>query len=106
MTENRELELDVKIYPEEQEGPVLAWASVCIGGCFAVRDIQIRQGKSGPFVSMPARRTKGRYRDVCFPCTKDFKVSFDRQILGAWRMNIQQEKTASMSAPDLGSMER
>ena len=53
------MDIDVKIYRPSATGPVLADASVSLNGCFAIRDIQVRKGKNGPFVSMPARGKTG-----------------------------------------------
>ena len=85
-------EMDVKIYIPKEEGPLLARASVTMGGCFAIRDINIREGKNGPFVSMPSRKYKDEYHDVCFPCTKDFKQEFDQNILDAYQQKISQDQ--------------
>ena len=52
------MDIDVKIDRPSATGPVLADASVSLNGCFAIRDIQVRKGKNGPFVSMPARKGK------------------------------------------------
>ena len=77
------MELDVRIYPYRGEGPTVATASVTLNNCFAIRDVRIMESKNGLFVSMPSRKVQGEYRDVCFPCTKEFKQQFDRQVLDA-----------------------
>ena len=82
--------IQVKIYRPSPKGPVLADASVTLNGCFAIRGIQIREGKNGPFVSMPSRQVKGEYRDICFPCTPEFKQTFDQAVLDAYRMELDQ----------------
>ena len=82
--------IQVKIYRPSPKGPVLADASVTLNGCFAIRGIQIREGKNGPFVSMPSRQVKGEYRDICFPCTPEFKQTFDQAVLEAYRMELNQ----------------
>ena len=84
------MEVEVKIYRPSPKGPVLADASVTLNGCFAIRGIQIREGKNGPFVSMPSRQVKGEYRDICFPCTSEFRQTFDQAVLDAYRMEISQ----------------
>ena len=84
------MSVDVNIYRPSAQGPVLADASVTIGGCFAIRGIKIRQGKNGPFVSMPSRIVNGEYKDVCFPCTKEFKQQFDQTVLGAYQQAMDQ----------------
>ena len=84
------MDVDVKIYRPSAQGPVLADASVTIGGCFAIRGIKIREGKNGPFVSMPSRMVSGEYKDVCFPCTKEFKQQFDQTVLSAYQQAMDQ----------------
>ena len=84
------MDIDVKIYRPSAQGPVLADASVTIGGCFAIRGVKIREGKNGPFVSMPSRLVNGEYRDVCFPCTKEFKQQFDQTVLSAYQQAMGQ----------------
>ena len=44
------MDVDVNIYRPSAQGPVLADASVTIGGCFAIRGIKIKEDKNGPFV--------------------------------------------------------
>lgn len=103
-------EVDVKIFRTGGKGPVLADASVCLNGCFAIRGIQIREGRNGPFVSMPACKGKNGYRDLCFPCTAEFKRAFDRAVLGAYRMELEQGPGQRQNAapeqdgPEMGGM--
>ena len=84
------MQLNAKVYLSKKEGPALAIASVNLNGCFAIRGIQIREGKNGPFVSMPSRQVHGEYRDICFPCTSEFRQTFDQAVLDAYRMEISQ----------------
>lgn len=95
-------QIHVNIYRPTTKGPVLADASVNINGCFAVRGIQIREGKNGPFVSMPSRQVKGEYRDICFPCTAEFRKTFDDAVLGAYRMELQQAQ--NQAGPAMGGL--
>ncbi len=89
------MEMDVRIFPYRGEGPVAAIASVTLNGCFAVRDVRIMEGKNGLFVSMPSRKVKGEYRDICYPCTKDFKQQFDQKVLEAYEQAQVQEAQKS-----------
>lgn len=84
------MQIHVKIYRPSAKGPILADASVNLNGCFAVRGVQVKEGKNGPFVSMPSRQVRGEYRDVCFPCTPEFKQTFDQAVLDAYRMELDQ----------------
>lgn len=100
-------DIQVKIYRPSPKGPVLADASVTLNGCFAIRNVQIREGKNGPFVSMPSRQVKGEYRDVCFPCTREFKQIFDQTVLEAYRMELAQSLGPHQEeAPEQDGMEQ
>ena len=84
------LELDVKIHSINTSGNVLAYASVPLGGCFAVRGLRIVDSTKGPFVSMPGYKAKDGYRDICFPCTKEFRQRFQDTVLNAYRQELAQ----------------
>ena len=59
------LDVDVRVYPSKEEGNLLAFASVTLGGCFAVKGVKIMDGEKGAFVSMPDRKdSKGEYQRV------------------------------------------
>ena len=104
------MQINVKIYRPSVKGPILADASVNLNGCFAVRGVQVKEGKNGPFVSMPSRQVRGEYRDICFPCTPDFKQSFDQAVLDAYRMELnqalsqRQEEGLEQSDPSMDGM--
>lgn len=84
------LEMDVRIYSINTSGNVLANASVTLGGCFAVRNLRIVNSVKGPFVSMPSYRTSEGPKDVCFPCTKEFRQRFQDTVLNAYRQELTQ----------------
>ena len=98
------MEVHVKIYRPSVKDPILADASVNLNGCFAIRGIQVREGKNGPFVSMPSRQVRGEYRDICFPCTAEFKQAFDQAVLSAYHMELHQAEAPEQSGPELGGM--
>lgn len=97
------MQLHVKIYPSKKEGGPLAYASVNLNGCFAVQGIQIRDSKNGPFVSMPSRKVGTKYMDYCFPCTSEFKKTFDETVLEAFRLEMQRTQK-HQSGPTMGGM--
>ena len=82
--------MEVKIHALHTSGPVLADASVDLNGCFAVRGIKVVDGSSGPFVSMPSYKAKDGYRDICFPCTKEFRQQFHQAVLDAYQQELAQ----------------
>ena len=67
--------LEVRVYPQAQRNEndkLLAYASVTLGGVFAVNGLRLMNSDKGPFVAMPSKADgKGGYRDVCFPVTKE-----------------------------------
>ena len=104
------MQINVKIYRPSVKGPILADASVNLNGCFAVRGVQVKEGKNGPFVSMPSRQVRGEYRDICFPCTPEFKQTFDQAVLDAYRMELNQglsqhhNEAPEPDGPEMGGM--
>lgn len=103
------VQVDVKIHALRTDGPVLANASVNLNGCFAIRGVRVVDSESGPFVSMPRYKAGGEYRDVCFPCTKEFHQQFHQAVLDAYQQAMaqlpqrQQEQAAQRQAdPEMG----
>ena len=88
--EAADLEPDVKIHSINTGGNVLAYASVTLGGCFAVRGLRIVDSTKGPFVSMPGYKAKDGCRDICFPCTKEFRQQFQDTVLCAYHRELAQ----------------
>ena len=84
------LDMTVKVHPVRDNKSLLATASVTIGDCFAVRGIQVRDGKNGVFVSMPQRKdAKGEYRDICFPTTAEMRQAINAAVLGEYERTAQ-----------------
>lgn len=97
------MQYDVKIYPVKTEGALRANATVNINGAFAVRNIKVMEGSKGLFVSMPSYKAgNGEYKDICFPCTKESKLAFDRAVLDAYQQTLTQGQAAAQKqeAPD------
>ncbi len=103
------LDMTVKVHPVRDNKSLLATASVTIGGCFAVRGIQVRDGKNGVFVSMPQRKdAKGEYRDICFPTTAEMRQAINAAVLGEYErtapsraslLDALREKTPEQNKP-------
>ena len=103
------LDMTVKVHPVRDNKSLLATASVTIGGCFAVRGIQVRDGKNGVFVSMPQRKdAKGEYRDICFPTTAEMRQAINVAVLGEYErtapsraslLEALREKTPEQNKP-------
>ena len=98
------MKIDVKIHALRTEGSRLADASVSLDDCFAIRNVRIVNGPNGPFVSMPSYKSGNEYRDVCFPCTKEFKQEFDRAVLDAYQqqlVHVQRQEAPSQGGPTM-----
>lgn len=79
-----------KIQSIRTSGPVLATATVNLNGCFAIRGVKIVNGGYGPFVSMPSYRSGEEFKDICFPCTKEFHDQLRMVVLDAYQQEIEQ----------------
>ena len=93
------MQVDVKIHSLHASGPVLADASVNLNGCFAVRGVKVVDGSNGPFVSMPSYKGRDGYKDVCFPCTKEFHQQFNDTVVAAYRQELSQLPQRQQEAP-------
>ena len=94
------LDVSVKIYPMPQgEGAknnLLAYANVTVGGCFAVTDVRVLNGKNGPFVAMPSRKGKDQqYHDTCFPTTAAMREKLNAAVMGEFQRATQKESVRS-----------
>ncbi len=80
------LDVVVRVYPSKEEGNLLAFASVTLGGCFAVKGVKIMEGETGAFVAMPDRKdSKGEYHDICFPTTSEMRQALHTAVLGEYQ---------------------
>ena len=101
------MEMEVKIHALSTNGNVLANASVTLNGCFAIRGIRVVNGESGLFVSMPSYKGRDGYKDICFPCTKEFHQQFNDTVVAAYQQALtqlpqrQQEAQEAPPAPEL-----
>ena len=95
--------VDVKIYlpkdPEKDHGKLLGFASVNLGGVFAVNNIRIYDSEKGPFVTMPGKKGQdGKYHDICCPTTKEMREALHGAILGAYQKEVEQERPSVRGA--------
>ena len=97
------MQINVKIYRPSVKGPILADASVNLNGCFAIRGVQVKEGRNGPFVSMPSRKTENGYKEICFPVTKDFREQLHKAVLDGYQQAVAMNQApvqAQESAPE------
>ena len=99
-------EVSVRVHSLRTDGPVLANASVNLNGCFAVRGVRIMNGSDGPFVSMPSYKSGSEYKDICFPCTKEFRQQLHQAVLDAYEQALVQlpQRQQAQEAPPAPEM--
>lgn len=67
------------------------------------------EGSNGPFVSMPSYKGRDGYKDICFPCTKEFHQQFHQAVLDAYQQTLaqipqRQQEGQSQDAPPAPEM--
>lgn len=104
---NTALSVSVKVYPQQDKGNLLAFASATIGGCFAVNGLRVMDSEKGKFVAMPSNKgNDGKYHDICCPTTAEMRKALDAAVLGAYeqaRETPEPEKTPA-KAPEKPSL--
>ena len=88
------LNVSVKITPSKEDGNLLAFANITLGGCFAVRGIRVMDSEKGVFVAMPDKKNaKGEYHDVCFPTTAEMRQALNTAVLTEYQKVMEQFST-------------
>ena len=99
------LDVAVRVYPSKTEGNPLAYASVTLGGCFAVKGIRVMDSEKGAFVAMPDRKdSKGEYHEICFPTTAEMREALNTAVMGEYHRVVEliaaQGEKARAPVPD------
>ena len=99
------LDVAVRVYPSKTEGNPLAYASVTLGGCFAVKGIRVMDSEKGAFVAMPDRKdSKGEYHEICFPTTAEMREALNTAVMGEYHRVVEliaaQGEKARALVPD------
>lgn len=89
-----EPDFTVRVTPFEREGSnMVGLASIVLDESFSVGNVSVVQGKNGMFVAMPSyKASNSKYRDVCFPITKEFREKVNKAVLETY----EQEKEKAM----------
>lgn len=82
--------ISARIHSVHTSGPLLAYASINLNGCFVIRGIKVIQGEHGPFVSMPGYKVNGEYKDVCFASTKEFYAQINDVVVDTYQQELTQ----------------
>ena len=102
------LKLDVTVRPIAPMGNLLAFANVTIGDCFKIDGFRICSGENGLYVNMPSTQDKqGKWRDVCWPVTADFRRQLNDALIGGYGQaieNLQATLEATKGAAEKPSL--
>ena len=81
---------------EQDNSSVKAYASVNIGGAFAVHGIKVIDSVKGVFVSMPSNSYKKdgkvEYSDICHPITAEARNELIEKVTEAYEMKLGEEQ--------------
>lgn len=99
-TPEKSMSIETRVYPVKGHGKLLARATVTLGGRFAITGLQILEGKEDqPFVSMPSRKVGEEYKDICFPCTKEFRKELFDSVLSAFEQAMAEQNQKQTQKP-------
>lgn len=86
------MKIDVRINSlTPDNGSIKAIASANFDDCLAVKGIKVMEGKKGLFVSMPSQKgNDGKYYDICFPTTAEFRSQINGAVEQAYHQVITQ----------------
>ena len=72
---------ELRIRKVTSEGKLKAYVTVTFDNCFVVHNVKIIEGKDGPFIAMPSKKTStGEYKDVAHPISPEFRTELQRKI--------------------------
>lgn len=84
------LKLDVRVRPIAPTGNLLAFANVTINDCFKIDGFRICSGEKGLYVNMPSTQDgQGKWRDVCWPVTADFRRQLNDALIDGYGVAIE-----------------
>ncbi len=84
-------------------GKLAGFASVNLGGVFAVNSIRIYNTERGLYVAMPSKKgPDDKYHDICCPTTKEMRLALKAAVLDAYQKEIQQARDSGL---DVGNEE-
>lgn len=100
--------IDVRVYPQAQRNEndkLLGYASVTIGGVFAVNSIRLMDSEKGPFVAMPSRKDKeGNYRDICLPITSEMHKALNNAVIEGYKAAVAEMNSRGAEVAQKASM--
>lgn len=78
----------------QNEENLLARANIVLNDCLAIRGVKIVHGKHGAFISMPSYQANGRFVEICFATTGEFRQQLHDSVIGAYEQTLEQGQRA------------
>lgn len=69
-----------------------AFASVNIGGAFAIHGLRVMDSEKCLFVSMPSRKDGENYREVFHPVSSEAREELNKKVLAAYEQKLTEEQ--------------
>ncbi len=89
---------------EQDDSNIKAYASVNIGGAFAVHGIKVIDSVKGTFISMPSNSYKKdgkmQYSDICHPITAEARNELIDKVIEAYEAKLSEEQDMDNLAED------
>ena len=93
---------------EQDDSSVKAYASVNIGGAFAVHGIKVSDSVKGTFISMPSNSYKKdgkmQYSDICHPITAEARNELIDKVTEAYEAKLSEEQVMDSLSEDEAKM--
>lgn len=93
---------------EQEDSSVKAYASVNIGGAFAVHGIKVIDSVKGTFISMPSNSYKKdgkmQYSDICHPITAEARNELIDKVTEAYEAKLSEEQVMDNLPEDEAKM--
>ena len=90
---------DIKVRKLFEDGPMRAVVSVTLDGQLALHDIKVICVQDKHFIVMPSRKNPdGTYRDVVHPINSEFRAYLEREVLEAYKTELESAEVARAEA--------
>jgi stage V sporulation protein G len=85
------IKVEANVRPIKPINNLVAFASVKIADCFVVDNIKVVAGEKGLMVDMPSvKGGDGKYHDVAFPVTADFRKQINEAIVDGYAAAVDK----------------
>jgi len=94
---------EVRIYPTQGKGKIIAYCSVTLDDVLVIRDCKIVQGEKEKFFAFPSRKEGDKYIDIVFTLSRELRQSIGESVISAYNQQgapSEKEKEWSSQRKD------